>query len=83
LGTRTPAPQPLHRIFLPASSALVTNFREHAGHRNVTTGGGTVRVFPHPRHAIACPAWDNSAWLMNPQARQVHGMAMGDRPQEV
>ncbi len=40
-GTRTPAPQPLQRIFLPTSSALHTNFRLHPGHRNFSTAGAT------------------------------------------
>ncbi len=73
-GTRTPAPQPVQRIFLPASPAFVANFRRHAGHRNLTIkaddrsaspvvslGAGTTQVLPHPWHSVSCPTWDHSA----------------------
>src|SRR5262245_61989604 len=68
LGTRTPAPQLLHRIFLPARSGFVANFRPHDGQANLNVaagstasptgslGAGTVRVIPHPPHPILCPA---------------------------
>ena len=63
-GTRTPAPQPLQRIFWPAISGFVANFRRHDGHRNfncrgggagssmVSIGAGTISDLPHPSHEI-------------------------------
>jgi hypothetical protein len=86
-----PAPQPLQRIFLPASSGFVENFRPHDGHLNrnvrgsgalfsptVSIGTGAVIVFAHPAHVIFCPACDHPKWFTCPQALQVNGNVMRD-----
>jgi len=91
-GTRTPAPQRLQAIFLPAISGFVANFRPHAGQENrrvgvgagsaaapaVSIGAGTVIVLPHPPQAICRPIWDHSTSFACPQARQVHGNVIRD-----
>jgi hypothetical protein len=70
-GTRTPAPQPLHRIFLPANSAFVEYFRPHAGQANLTIaaaspgpvafslGGGTFKATPQPPQATLWPTCES------------------------
>jgi hypothetical protein len=84
-GTRTPLPQRLQRIFWPASSGLVANFRPQDGQANLKTnarttgasrvsiGAGTTDVFRHPPHVALCPICDHSTWSTCPQARQVTG----------
>jgi hypothetical protein len=94
-GTRTPAPHPLQRIFLPASSGLVANFRPHTGQANlraggdefsaprVSLGGGTVAVAPHPLQATLCPICDHATLLASPHDRHVNGRFIGEGASEV
>ena len=85
-----PAPQRLQRIFLPARSGFVANFRPHAGQANlkaragwsgspmVSMGAGTVAVFPQSPHVMFRPICDHSTSVTSPQAWQVNGIFIRD-----
>ncbi len=70
-GDPNPRAQPLHRIFLPAISSLVTYFRPHEGHLNRNAEGpdepltpccetGIVAMVPQPSQRYFCPVREGS-----------------------
>jgi hypothetical protein len=89
-GTRTPAPQRLHRIFWPAKAGLVANFRPQDGHANrnetsdsvspptVSNGAGIVTALRQPPQLTCWPIWDQPAWFSCPQKKQLNRKSMPD-----